>query len=161
MGGVFASLKLGQPRRVCAGSADAPDGIAVVGFVEDDVVLVPGAAAGVGCVGENGHGSAGGGDFLEVAVGEKADGLSIGRPEREAGTLGVVEFPGREFVQGLHPDGVTIFSVTGAEHDRCSVRGDSRGAGEIAGEVVAGFGRRRQIRTQDLRWLAWPQVGAQ
>src|SRR5580700_646459 len=48
VGGVFVHFKLSQTHRNSAGGADAPQGIAVVGLVNDDVVLVPRTPARVG-----------------------------------------------------------------------------------------------------------------
>src|ERR1700674_5988830 len=45
---VLAGLELGQGRRYSACGADSPQRIPVVGFVDDDVVLVPGASSRIG-----------------------------------------------------------------------------------------------------------------
>src|SRR5258708_33955607 len=51
---VLAGFELGQGRGGSARGASSPERVAVVGFVDDDVVLVPGPASGIGSLRENG-----------------------------------------------------------------------------------------------------------
>ena len=56
---------------------------AVVGRENDHIVPAPGAAPATGCIAESEDGSAGGCDFLQLAIREKRNVMAVGRPERE------------------------------------------------------------------------------
>src|SRR5436189_60942 len=87
MSRVLATFKLGETRRRAPCGADAPQGFAVIRFVNDDVVLVPRTASWIGCLRKNGNWSARGRHFFQVAIGKKAHEFAVGGPKRKDGPL--------------------------------------------------------------------------
>src|SRR5258705_10319869 len=85
---VFAEVEFGQALSGSAAGIDLPERIAVVRRIHDHVVAVPGAPAGVRRVRQHRHGSAGDGYLAQLAVGEEADGSSIGCPEQAKRAFG-------------------------------------------------------------------------
>src|SRR5437588_10546542 len=126
MGSVLQALERSEVRRGPAGGVDSPQGVAVIRFEHDYVVLVPCSSASVGRVGEYGDRATGRGHFLQMAIAKKTYESSICRPERKRGPLGALQFAGSQFAQRLHPDRVLVLRTAGAKCDCRSIRGDDR-----------------------------------
>src|ERR1700722_7582533 len=148
--GVLTRIKFGEARWSAPGSADLPQDIAVIGLINDDVVLIPGAASRVRSIRDNGNRSAGRGHLFQVAVGKKSDEPAIVGPEGKGGAFGAVEFRGSDVVEELHPERVSFFFSAGAEGDCAAVQADGRGAGKIAGELESGVRGWRKKRANGL-----------
>src|SRR3954470_20016068 len=61
-----------------SGGADFPNRIPVVGFIDDEIVLIPCAPTRIWSLRKNGDGSTRGGDFLKMTIRKKPYKLSIG-----------------------------------------------------------------------------------
>src|SRR5271168_4518736 len=97
--GVLADFEFCEAGGSPAGSADLPQSVAVIGLINDDVVLIPGAAAGVGGVGECCNRAARSGNFLQVTIGKKSDELAVVGPERKRSAFGAIEFSGGGLIE--------------------------------------------------------------
>src|SRR5450631_3492818 len=150
MRGVFVVFELGQPYRRPPCCADSPQGVAVIGFVDDNVVLVPGASARIRGLRQYRDRSTRCRNFLQMAVGKKSQELAVGRPERKRSALRALDFLRRKVAQGLHPDRVSLSLRARAERHRRAVGRDRRWPGKVAGKVKGHLRRRRQKRPQ--RW---------
>src|ERR1700686_3424574 len=93
-----------------------------------------------------------------MAFGKEADEFSVGRPEGKGSALGALEFPGRQVVEELHPDRVTLLLVAGAKRYRRAVGRDRGWAGKVAGEVEAHLRRWGQIRSHCSRRRELAQI---
>src|SRR5882757_5591385 len=80
---VLTGFELGEANRGSAVGGDAPQRVAVVGFVDDDVP--------VRCR-----------NFLQMTIGKEAYEFSVRGPEGKSGALGAFKSLSREIAEGLH-----------------------------------------------------------
>src|SRR5690242_15416072 len=84
---VFAPFKLRQAYGSSACRTDLPQGIAVIGLVDDHVVLIPRTSPRIRRVSQDGDRASRRLYLLHASVGEESNPLSISRPEGERGTV--------------------------------------------------------------------------
>ncbi len=134
MRGVFRRVELGGTLWSPTRCVDSPEFSPIVRGVEDDVVLAPRTTPGIGSIRKDRCGTAGGGNFFQLAVGEEADKCRIGRPKGGAGFFCAIEFSGGAGVQGLYPNRTDIVDAS-AKCNASSVGGNDRRPGRIADEI--------------------------
>ena len=113
---------------------------------EDAPVFGPASAAAVGSIAERDHGAARDGDLLQLAAGEEADRLPVGREERVARAFGSGQ---RRSLQLIEPAHVELRAGV-----RCLL------ATKASTAAVGGEDRRRALRAGGQRRLR-PQLDAQ
>ncbi len=104
MRSVFARLKLGQAHWRPARRGDSPQNIAVIGLVNNHVVLIPCPSPWIGRLRQNGHRTARRRNLLQMGIREESQEFSIGGPERKRGAFRALEFLGCKVGKRLYPD---------------------------------------------------------
>src|SRR4030095_144074 len=117
VGGVAGLVNFGNRDGRTAAGRNAIQRSLPAWFEDDGTVCAPGAAARPDqAIGDGDRGACRNLHDFQLALGEEAEGLAVGRPEREPPSLRAAERPRAQFVETAQPE-----LVAGAEDERTAI----------------------------------------